>query len=178
MIDVMAFEGEPILEFKDEYRWLSNFHDYIIVLGGRMFASAEHAFNATKTLDPEEQKLVERARSPFEAKKIGRTVTLRPNWDEVVRYQMMRLVVEAKFPEGDGALTKKLLETGKRLLVEGNDWGDRTWGATWEPLTTTHHETKWAVRTFDDKPSEYLVGDNWLGRLLMERRDALRGGGA
>lgn len=175
MSKAMLFEGEAILEFSGEYRWLSNFHDYIIDLGGRMFASSEHAFQATKTFDPEEQKEIQLARSPAAAKQLGRKATLRPDWD-VARGQMMQLVLAAKFPVGDTALSKKLLATGDRLLVEGNTWGDRTWGATWEPLVSSSHPQypKWSVRTHEDRSSEYLIGDNLLGVLLMERRAELR----
>ena len=163
--------GDPILEFHGEYRWLSNFHDFIIDLGGRMFASAEHAYQATKTFDPDEQRAVQFARSPGQAKRIGAGVTLRPDW-ETARLDMMRLVLAAKFPEGDKALTTKLLATGDRLLVEGNTWGDRFWGACWEPISAANPNDP--TPAWANVGDDYLVGENHLGLLLMERRQLLR----
>jgi ribA/ribD-fused uncharacterized protein len=171
------FLGEPILEFAGEYRWLSNFHDFIIDVGGRMFASSEHAYQATKTFDSEEQREIQLARSPGQAKRLGLKVTLRDDWD-TARIDMMRLVLAAKFPESDTTpLTPKLLATGDRILVEGNNWHDDFWGACWVPLWTTSENyglPMWAERQHDDCTTDQLRGENHLGLLLMQRRDELR----
>lgn len=45
-----------------------------------------------------------------------------------------------------------LLNTGEAELIEGNTWGDKFWGAVWDK------ELGW-------------VGQNWLGKLLMEERE-------
>lgn len=142
-----------IERFEGEYRFLSNFYDYTICVKGRLFASSEHAYQAAKTFDPWEQKRVQQARSPFAAKREGRKATLRPDWDNV-KIEVMRIVLSCKFPEG-GALVPKLLATAEEELVEGNDHGDDYWGMVWDGA-------KW-------------VGENQLGRLLMERRWQLRG---
>lgn len=165
---------DPILEFSGDYRWLSNFHDYIIDLGGRMFASSEHAFQATKTFDPVWQKDIQQARSPGSAKRLGKECPLRDDWDGI-KVEMMRLVLAAKFPEGDKALTLKLLATGDRILVEGNNWNDTFWGACWVPLWRMRlGEKSWAHVVHEDKSTDYLVGENHLGLLLTERRAELR----
>lgn len=167
--------GDPILEFDGEHRWLSNFYDYVIDLGGLMFPSAEHGYQAAKTLDPEERKRVQLARSPGQAKRLGRELTLRPDWEDV-KLEVMRLVVAAKFPVG-GALVERLLETGDRILVEGNHWHDTYWGACWVPLWTTDARyglPMWAEQQHDDKTTDQLRGENHLGLLLMERRQQLK----
>lgn len=168
---------DPILEFSGDYRWLSNFHDFIIDLGGRMFASSEHAYQATKTLDPVWQKDIQQARSPGSAKRLGAECPLRPGWDDI-KVDMMRLVLAAKFPERDTALTPKLLATGNRVLVEGNNWNDTFWGACWVPLWRVRlGEKSWAHAEHEDRTTDYLAGDNRLGCLLMERRTELREAG-
>ena len=57
----------------------------------------------------------------------------------------MRDVLRAKF--SDPELRGRLLATGEKHLVEGNHWGDRVWGQC--PVG---------------------IGENWLGRLLMDIR--------
>jgi ribA/ribD-fused uncharacterized protein len=147
-------DGERIDSFEGEYRFLSNFSDHALELGGRLFASAEHAYQACKTLDPDEQKEVQLARSPAAAKRAGRQVTLRPDW-EGVKVEVMRQVLRAKFAEGR-ALADKLLATGDAELIEGNDWHDNFWGEC--VCLGCINET----------------GRNFLGELLMERRYQLR----
>lgn len=158
----------PILAFEDEHRFLSNFYDGIIDLKGRMFASAEHAFQACKTRDPVWQKDIQLARSPMQARRLGRACPLREDW-ETIKVTIMRHVIEAKFPEV-GALSEKLHHTSTAALVEGNDHGDQFWGAVWVPQSAyvTGSMIPWASRD-----GEILVGENMLGKLLMERRAQL-----
>lgn len=61
-----------------------------------------------------------------EAKKAGRQLMLRKDW-EAVKVGVMRELVFAKFNQNT-ALAEKLRATGDASLEEGNDWGDRTWG--------------------------------------------------
>lgn len=150
----MYFAPKVIEEFKGEHRYLSNFFDYSFSFHGRMFASSEHAFQACKTFDPEEQKIVQEARSPREAKAAGQLVTLRPDWREV-RDQLMYLVVKEKFRQSP-ALNARLQETHGVYLMEGNEWGDTYWGMVWHPLM------------------EEWVGQNKLGLILMQVREELK----
>lgn len=169
---------DPILEFDGDYRWLSNFHDHIVDLGGRMFASAEHAYQATKTYDPVWQSDIQKARSPGMAKRLGKECPLRDDWDDV-KVAMMRLVVAAKFT-GDNAITQRLLDTGTRILVEGNNWHDTFWGACWVPLWTNDERyglPMWAESAHDSRTTDQLRGENQLGLLLMARRAELREAG-
>jgi len=65
----------------------------------------------------------------------------------------MEMLVRAKF--SGPLLAERLLATGTNELVEGNSWGDRTWGAVWDGYRRD--------------------GRNELGRILMQIRAALRG---
>lgn len=110
--------------------------------------TAEHAYQAYKCVEDEDRTAVLEAPTPAAAKKMGRSIKLRTDW-EVVKIPVMRSVLFWKFDLGSG-LAQRLLDTGDAWLEEGNDWGDRTWGTV------------------------EGTGANWLGHLLMARRAELR----
>lgn len=138
-----------ISEFKGEYRFLSNFWPAPITMQGLVYPSVEHAYQAAKTTDPGERISFQRCRAD-EAKRLGRLVSMRCDWDEM-KLDVMRRMVRMKFAAGS-PLAAKLLATGDQELREGNYWNDTYWGYS----------------------IQKGVGENWLGRLLMERRDELR----
>lgn len=144
--------------FKDRWGFLSNFHPAPLRWEGMDYPTSEHAFNAGKTLDLGQRRWVAAARSPGEAKKRGRRVQLRPHWDERVRFEVMREVLRAKFTAHPGRV-EALLSTGDAELIEGVRWCDVTWG-----------------RCYCGRNGHTGVGENHLGRLLMELRAQLREG--
>ncbi len=111
--------------FDGEYRWLSNFEKALVTYDGVPYPTAENAYQAAKTLDLTERELFTRV-TPGEAKRRGKEVTLRPDWDKVKIAIMFQILVD-KFTR-NLHLAKKLLETGNFVLIEGNDWGDTFWG--------------------------------------------------
>ena len=131
--------------FDGEYRFLSNFFcPSPVTLDGVVYPSVEHAYQAAKTLNPFERQMF----IPItcgQAKRLGRKVTLRPDWEEV-KIDVMRSLLKQKFAEGT-ELRQMLDLTKPEELVEGNTWKDRFWGVC------------------------EGVGENWLGKLLMEIRD-------
>lgn len=135
-----------IRQFRGEYFFLSNFFPHAIALDGIVYATAEHAFAAAKTGDIAGKLEVAAASTADEAKRIGRRVILRPDW-ETVKIDVMRGIIDAKFD--DPTLAERLLRTGNAELSEGNDWGDRFWGVC------------------------RGKGANWLGRILMDKRTSL-----
>jgi ribA/ribD-fused uncharacterized protein len=139
--------------FDGPYRFLSNYVDSPLCWEGAQYATAEAAFAAGKTLEPEQRAWIAAASSPGEAKRRGRRVHLRPGWDELYRYEVMAQVLAAKF--SDAGLRQRLVETGTALLVEANTWHDQDWGCCRCP---THRATP---------------GRNCLGRALMQLRDQL-----
>ena len=133
--------------FRDEFFFLSNFYEIPVTYRGITYQNSEAAFQAQKTTDPAKQAEFA-ALSPTEAKRKGRSITLRPDWEQVKAGEM-RAIVTAKFTQHP-ELAAQLLATGDEPLEEGNDWGDRIWG------------------TVNGK------GKNLLGIILMEVRAELR----
>lgn len=132
--------------FAGEYRFLSNFYPCHVNLDGLWFHSVEHAYQAAKTFDMKERLRIWKMNRAGDAKKAGNQVKLRPDW-ESVKLNIMRDLLVQKFK--DPELKKQLLDTRPHDLVEGNDWGDKFWGVC------------------DG------VGENWLGKLLMQIRESL-----
>lgn len=136
-----------ILEFRGKYRFLSNFHPVEADYAGIVFPTLEHAFQAAKTTVRTEQFRIAECKTPGEAKRFGRTVTLRQDW-EYIKVYVMASLLRRKF--SCYHLQDLLLDTGNAMLVEGNDWGDTFWGVC------------------------KGRGQNVLGCLLMTIRDDLR----
>jgi ribA/ribD-fused uncharacterized protein len=142
-------ENDRIDSFRGEYEFLSNFYPVDVCFEGIVYRNAEAAFQAQKCTDPE-------LRSSFaeltggQAKRKGRRVPLRPDW-ETVKVDIMRRVVYAKFTRNP-SLAQALLATGDRMLIEGNTWHDVFWGV-------------------DSRTGR---GQNHLGRILTELRALLR----
>lgn len=116
---------------------------------GLWWATSEHYYQAQKTLDPDEQFAIQNAPSAFQAWKLGQSLKLRrKNWNDV-RVDTMRRAMRYKFAAGSPA-AQLLLDTGLDYLVEYAPWGDTFFGVNAD-----------------------MVGHNWLGRLLNERRSEL-----
>ncbi|MGN6106824.1 MAG: NADAR family protein [Kofleriaceae bacterium] len=143
-----------INSFQGSYRFLSNFWPSVVVLAGAPYPSVEHAYQAAKSNDPDFRRRVSACSTPGHAKSLGRRAALRADW-ESVKVATMRALVRQKFEAGSD-LAAQLIATGDSELVEGNTWGDTFWGVC------------------------RGVGENWLGRILMDvRRDLVcRNGGA
>lgn len=133
--------------FRGEYAFLSNMFFTPFVVNGIHYTCVESAFQSFKLADKAERIKF----SPLngsEAKKLGKRVSLRSDWEEIKTEIMFRLL-KKKFEIP--ALREQLLATGNAELVEGNDWGDIFWGVD---------------RT--------LGGKNMLGKMLMKIRETLR----
>lgn len=113
-------------KFEGEYRFLSNFGKGQIEYEGEVYLTSEHFFQAAKTINDAEQRFVRLSATPGEAKRRGKKITMREDWDEV-KDGIMRKALRLKF-EQNPELAKKLLATGDQELVEGNNWGDAYWG--------------------------------------------------
>jgi len=117
---------EKIDQFEGEFRFLSNFFVAPVEFEGKVYPSSEHLYQALKTLDPEEREQVRLAPTPGASKKMGKTITLRPDWDDV-KDGIMEEIIRLKFTQNP-ELAEKLLATGDAELIEGNWWGDVYWG--------------------------------------------------
>lgn len=139
------YRAEPIRGFFGKYRFLSNFFDATVLYNDVTYANNEAAFQAQKC----PKRAAEFASlNPSEAKRLGRCVELRYDW-EYMKESIMHEIVLAKFTQNEW-LRRRLLETGYSRLFEENNWGDTTWG------------------TVNGK------GKNLLGIILEDVRDELR----
>lgn len=109
--------------FSGRYFFLSNFYPSDVEYGGFVYKNNEAAFQAQK--DPSRQ-LEFASLNPSEAKKLGRRVTLRKDWEDV-KVEIMKNIVREKFNQNPH-LQEKLLATGDEMLIEGNTWNDCCWG--------------------------------------------------
>lgn len=135
-----------INKFRNKYAFLSNFYPCDVTYEGLKFKSVESAFQAAKTPNIEDRKVFVNL-SARDAKKQGRSLMLRSDWEKI-KEEVMYKCLQSKFSNED--LKKALIETYPNELVETNTWGDIYWGVY------------------------NKIGDNRLGKLLMQLRDELR----
>jgi ribA/ribD-fused uncharacterized protein len=136
-----------ILGFFGRYAFLSNFHPSPIEVDGSVYPTVEHAFQAAKTTDPAKAREIRKAKKPGDAKRLGRKVRLREDWEQV-KDSIMYELLKKKFK--DDSLKRGLLATKDEYLEETNTWKDTYWGVC------------------DGK------GSNKLGHLLMKVRSELQ----
>lgn len=139
---------KSINKFEGEFDFLSNFSPAEVTLGGEIYPTVEHAFQAAKTLDYDERLKIQKALTPNKAKRIGQKVALRPDWDNIKRGVMIGILVQKFAPHTENG--QKLIATGNAELIEDNWWGDTYWGVC------------------------KGEGENHLGKLLMEIRKKLQ----
>ena len=118
--------SEYIIRFDGDYRFLSNFWKCDVEFEGDTYLSTESAYQAAKTLNKAEREMIKNTASPGAAKRMGRQVDLRDDWEEV-KDSIMLEILRIKFSTHKD-LEDKLLETGDKILVEGNKWCDCYWG--------------------------------------------------
>lgn len=140
--------NDDITRFHGDYRWLSNFSESPMVIDSKEYATVEHYFQASKAITEMGHENVRTCPTPGEAKRCGRMITCRSDWEEVKEAVMLK-GLRAKFTQNP-ELAQKLLDTGEAALIEGNDWGDVYWGVC------------------------EGSGKNRLGKLLMKVRQELR----
>lgn len=115
------------MKFAGRWDCLSNFYPSPLMVGdGITYPTAEHAFQAMKTLDRAIRATIATYELPGAAKQAGRKLDQRPDW-EGVKKQIMLRVVMAKFARNPD-LAAILCATGDVPLIEGNTWHDNYWG--------------------------------------------------
>jgi len=152
-----------ISSFRGEYAFLSNFYQAPIEIPwyGDTLAlpDVEHGFQAWKAARQDEAVWVVAAPTAAEAKKRGRQIAPRPNWNEIRREVMLSLLLH-KFRQNP-ELCQRLGGTGDEKLVEGNTWGDMYWGCVQVPASNAvGAPLVWS-------------GENYLGKCLMAVRMVL-----
>lgn len=131
--------------FDKDYAFLSNFYNAYVTYKGLLYQNSEAAFQA--------QKCPLRAHEfcclpPNKAKKLGRQVELRIDWEQVKDTEMYE-IVKAKFTQNPD-LKDLLIKTANEELIEGNYWNDVYWGVC------------------------KGIGQNKLGKILMKVREELK----
>ena len=140
-------DSSSIKRFSGPYHFLSNFVGKITTADNREWPTVEHAYQAAKTTNVDERNRIHESPSPADAKRIGRAVHLRRDWDSI-KLSLMEDLVRRKFRQNSD-LRQSLIGTGEAILVEGNTWGDIYWGVC------------------------RGIGENHLGRILMKIRGEL-----
>lgn len=140
-----------IKNFEGEYAFLSNFYFSPMIIDNVVYTTNEHFFQAMKSLNPKERQAIVLAPTPGKAKRLGRKVSLRKDWEDI-KEEIMLTGLRHKFSNPE--LRKKLLATGNEELIEGTTWHDNYWGIC-------------------DCEVCGGQGKNRLGKLLMQVREEL-----
>ena len=111
--------------FRGKYAFLSNFYNAPIKYKDKEYLTSEHLYQACKTDLEDERKWVRSAPTPEEAKRRGKQVTLRSDWNQI-KISAMRGILKLKFTQHPDLM--KQLKAIHEPLVEDNTWGDKFWG--------------------------------------------------
>lgn len=131
--------------FKGEYEFLNNAYEVPIMYEGVCYSNAEAAFQAQKCENPDLRNVFADL-DAITAKKLGREMRLREDWDDV-KDDIMHDVLLAKFTQ-NAELQDALIDTADEDIV-----------------MYTRHDTYWGVIKGN--------GENRMGKILMEIRDLL-----
>jgi ribA/ribD-fused uncharacterized protein len=143
------FGNDPRIQFRGELYYLSNFYpDSPFYFKKTKFKTSEHFFMTFKTLDKLEQSKIINAPTASAAKKLGKLVKLRPDWEDI-KFNVMYMAIYLKFTQNTDIL-EKLLNIDDDLLIENNIHHDDVWGNC---LCPKHVDKN---------------GQNYLGRLLKK----------
>lgn len=153
--------GEVVVVYKtkDDFGGLSNMAaGYPLQINGVRILTTEALYQACRFPHmPEIQREIIGQHSPMIAKMKSKPYRndSRPDWDDV-RYKVMRWCLRVKLAQNYEEFGRLLLATRDRPIVEQSRKDDY-WGAR-----------------LADEPGETLIGQNVLGRLLMELREKLK----
>ena len=104
--------------FRGENYYLSNFYERPVTYDGITYKNNEAAFQAQKCISYEDRKQFS-VLNASEAKRLGRKVSLRPDW-ESIKVDVMTDIVHAKF-EQNKDLAEKLCNTDTAFLGNGKN---------------------------------------------------------
>lgn len=141
--------------FSGKYESFSNFYPAIVFYEGIRFPTVEHAFVAAKSIDRNFRLMISKIpqKQAGKAKRKGRKIELRPNWEDI-KVEIMRNLLRQKFKQP--RFKNLLLETDNAVLTEGNYWHDNFWGDC------------------NCEKCQDIIGINALGLLLMRIRHEIR----
>lgn len=144
---VNIYPDNSIYSFQGSYRFLSNFYPASVYYDRRKYRTVEHAYQAAKTLDMQSREMIYNSATPAEAKRLGKLVSIRENWNDIKIFTMFDLVYQKFYVHEELGIL--LLKTKDFQLIEGNNWNDTFWGVC------------------------QGKGSNYLGQILMQVRSIL-----
>lgn len=137
---------KTINKFRGEYWFLSNFYPSPFVYQFKEWPTSEHLYMSHKTFDKDLREQIRKSDTPGKAKRIGRELDLRSDWEDI-KISVMKKCLLLKFGQNYD-IQKKLIKTGDTKLIEGNTWHDNVWGDC------------------SCEKCKYISGQNLLGMLL------------
>jgi ribA/ribD-fused uncharacterized protein len=152
------------MEFRGIYYFLSNFSPCKVEHQGIIYPSVEHFYVAMKcnndqmidgifyTVGDFRENVAKLKEAAF-AKKLGKRIRLRKDWNEK-KFQFMEYGLREKFKDPD--LKDRLVGTGNIEIIETNLW----------------HDVEWGQCSCDKCKNK---GKNLLGKLLMKLRSEFNG---
>ena len=151
-------EAVVVYKTKEDFGGLSNMaSDYPLLVNGVRLLTSEALYQACRfPLLAEVQREIIDQKSPMTAKmksKPHRSKT-RPDWDSV-RFKIMRWCLRVKLAQNYNKFGNLLLSTDDKPIVE-----------------QSRNDDYWGAKVVDGDIT--LIGQNVLGRLLMELRERLR----
>lgn len=148
-----------VYKTKEEFGGLSNMASgYPLQINGIRILTSEALYQACRFPHmPEIQQEIIEQRSPMTAKMKSKPhrKNSRPDWDDV-QHKVMRWCLRVKLAQNHDAFGRLLLATGDRPIVE-----------------QSRRDDYWGAKLLDEA-GEKLIGQNVLGRLLMELRESLK----
>ena len=137
----------PITAFHADFFFLSTFAPAPVYVDQIQYPTVAHGLEAARVTSESDRDRIRHCSNPGEMVRLAKALPSRPDW-EACKVDVLRTLLKQKF--GVPALRTALLNTGDRPLQAHNYWRDQFWGI---------YEGE---------------GGNWLGRLLMEHRDAIK----
>ena len=142
-------QPEPVFFYEREFYPFSNFSSFMVMYEGTLWATSEHAYQASKFTEPSLIQEIKEARSSHDAFQLSRKYAHleKSNWKEI-RVRVMEEIVREKLVQHP-VIQKKLEETGSREILEDS------------PI-----DSFWGLGPNKD-------GENQLGKIWMKLRDGL-----
>ena len=130
---------------------LSNFSADMVEWEGVLWPTSEHAYQASKFIDPALRLKIQHARSPREAKSMAKAhdESRRLDWSDDLKLGMMEEILRCKVAQHSD-IADILMRSGVIELIEDSPF-DNFWGR-----------------------GKYWKGQNHLGKLWMKIRNDLR----
>lgn len=111
--------------YKCEYGFLSNFYYSLFIINNIEYSTVEQFFQSEKCINEEDRNLILESKTPYDARKYGKLIDIRDDWD-LVKDFIMFIGVNEKFKQNP-KLRSMLLNTSNSYIVEDAKW-DSYWG--------------------------------------------------